>query len=256
MAFILSKILGLMLSPVSWITIVFIVSLILFIRKRKIARIWFIASFSVFFVFSNPLFVNAVFYAWEKNWLKETPKEKYNYAIVLSGMVTWDSEYNRLNFGKSVDRVLQAAELYHSNRIDKIILSGGNASIITEQPPESILLKRFLLRINVPDTCIITEDKSRNTHENAVYTKIQIRKHLSGHPKSVLITSAYHMKRSLACFHKQKVDVTPCPVDFYVPQLKTDIKSLLLPSSEAFAKWEILLHEWFGILYYKIRGYM
>ncbi len=256
MAFIISKIFNFLVSPVAWIAISAIVSVFLLVKKRKNVRLWIFVTIALFFVFTNPFIINLAFHNWEKPWLKNIHEKHYDYAVVLSGMVSYDKQHDRFNFGQSADRVLKAATLFHSQRIDKILLSGGNASITTKQPPEAVLLKRFLLSLNVPDSCIITENKSRNTHENALYTKNAIESGFSRQAQGLLITSAYHMSRATACFQAQRICITPCPVDFYVPQLKTDIGSLIVPSVEALSKWDILLHEWLGLLYYKTRGFI
>jgi uncharacterized SAM-binding protein YcdF (DUF218 family) len=258
MFYILSKLIGILVSPLIWILIGILISGILTIKKSKYAIKSLIATILIATIFTNPFVANTAFHHWEKGMKKHAidTTQKYDIAVVLSGMVAYGENPKQSNFGQSVDRILEATRLYHAGIVSKILITGGNASIQYDQPPESEILQQFLTQMAVPDSAIIMEKQSRNTHENALYTAKLLRKLDMQSQTILLITSAYHMRRSIACFDKQHIKVTPAPVDFYAPTVKTDIANTLTPSLTALNQWDILLHEWIGILYYKLLGYM
>ena len=72
----------------------------------------------------------------------------------------------------------------------------------------------------------------------------------------LLITSAFHMRRSLACYRKAGLDIETFSTDFYGLQDKIFLTSILLPSIEGFIIWEKLFKEWTGFVAYKIAGYI
>ena len=106
----------------------------------------------------------------------------------------------------------------------------------------------------VPETDILYEDKSRNTHENAQFTK-QL---LAGQPqlkKLLLVTSAFHMRRAKACFEKEGVNVDHFTTDFYTTDRFFTLDKLLIPQEVYLYQWQILFHEILGDITYRIVGY-
>ena len=85
-----------------------------------------------------------------------------------------------------------------------ILLSGGSGYMFGQEPSEAIEIEQYLIRMGVPKNCILTEHQSRNTYENAVYSKKLIEQTFESAPSILLITSAFHMPRTKACFEKQK----------------------------------------------------
>ena len=97
--------------------------------------------------------------------------------------------------------------------------------------------------------------KSRNTHENALFLKPLLTQ-IFRDGKFILITSAAHMKRAGACFHKQGIPVLLFSTDRYSGPVKYDFDYLFLPSSATLFNWEKLIHEWVGMIGYLIMGYV
>ena len=101
---------------------------------------------------------------------------------------------------------------------------------------------------------ILIEDISRNTYENAKYAKELIIDHELKGP-FLLSTSACHMRRSLACFDKQELQVDAFPVDYLSGKREFNPDRLFRPKSHVLKSWNALIHEWVGFLFYKIAGY-
>ena len=166
MFFWLSKILQYLISPLTWIVIIFILSFCF--KSEKAKKGLRITVFVLLLIFTNPLLVNICLDAWEQDRTPETElTERYDYGIVLTGMIFYDTEYDKIEFGQSTDRILEAVRLYYAGRINKIFISGGSGLLLDQTHKESQLLKDYLTSINVPEEDIIIETESRNTHENA-----------------------------------------------------------------------------------------
>ena len=70
--------------------------------------------------------------------------------------------------------------------------------------------------------------------------------------KFLLITSAGHIKRAQLCFKKAGLAITPYPTDCIQSYRNLSIEYILIPRSEAFYKWEDLIHEWIGYVVYRM----
>jgi uncharacterized SAM-binding protein YcdF (DUF218 family) len=94
--------------------------------------------------------------------------------------------------------------LYKLGKIKKILISGGSGSLLYPDESESEDLYDFCMIAGVRKKDILLENQSRNTHENAIYSlKIIEEENIEG--KVLLITSAFHMRRSIGCFKKEKI---------------------------------------------------
>lgn len=110
----------------------------------------------------------------------------------------------------AANRFLMALRLQKAKDLP-ILLSGG--TILKGDANESEIEKRMLLSLGVPENKIFMDDKSRNTAENAAFSR-QICEH-QGWKKPILVTSAFHMPRSVRFFTRQGMDVTPYPCDYH-----------------------------------------
>ncbi|MZQ83318.1 YdcF family protein [Paenibacillus sp. 5J-6] len=91
-------------------------------------------------------------------------------------------------------RVPKAVELYHSNRANKILMSGGQSVI-----PESVVMKEAAIKLGVKESDIIIETNSRNTKENVIYSRNMIDKlfGLKNINRIILVTNFFHLRRCL-----------------------------------------------------------
>ena len=243
--FVLSKLLGYLLNPFVW---VFILLLIAYISgKRK--RYWVRVAFYTLMVFSNPWLADHAIGLIEYPYQSET--SKHDIAIMLTGSTNpYIDEPPGVHFESGADRFTTTLQLYHTGAIEKILITGGSGQLLTDYK-EAILLGSLATELGVPDSVIILEPNARNTYENALFTrKLMDSLQLNN---AILVTSAYHMTRSLACFEKQGIDVSPLPTDFR--SASTGMRSWV-PTLEALDQWQTILHELVGLAYYWIRGYI
>jgi uncharacterized SAM-binding protein YcdF (DUF218 family) len=252
--FIISKIIAFLFNPLFWIGLLIICAIVL---KNKIkARKFLISAAILFFLFTNNFIIDMLLRGWETEIVSYNElKPNYDVGVVLGGgMVNIDRPNDRLIFRNNPDRFLQALDLYHKKRINKILISSGAGTMLFRYVNESELLKRFLIENNVPVSAVIIDNKSDNTHENALFTKDLLKKNNLN--SVLLITSATHMRRSKGCFKKQQILVDAYPTDKLVSIWRYDPEYLLIPDFEALKRWSILIHEVTGYLVYKILGYL
>lgn len=255
MFFALSKIIGVLLNPLVWTILLLLCSLL--VKKYKLKKRLVQVTIFVLLIFSNGFIINEAMLLWEKQPVAEQDlKVEYDFGVVLSGMVWSDSAAGKVNFLQSSDRIWQAVSLYKKGKIHKILISGGDAGFFARYEEEALILKDFLIGIGIPASDILTELKSRNTWENALYCK----EYLSGigalNSDLLLITSATHMRRAQKCFEKLQLHPDIYPVDSYSGTRKYDLEHLIIPNILNLQKWDILLHEIFGMISYKIAGYV
>lgn len=250
MFFLLSKILSFLIDPLFWVVVFLLAS---FLHKRKYLRRRFLTFGLLFLIlFSNPFIYKFINDLWSVKYI--VPKEKYDYGILLGGMLDIESTPENILFLKNNDRLLNTIELFSKKRIKKILISGASGSL-TSKLKEAEILKKYLIKIGIPDSCVFSENSSKNTYENAVYCDKKLTQiHKSKVINCLIITSDYHMRRSLACFKKTNLHADP-----YVKKPLTkhfDLEYIIVPQSSALFSWKILLHEIVGYYTYKILNYI
>ena len=206
MFFIVSKLLGYLLSPVLWIIALLIVGLITRNPRRKKRVV--LAAVILFLFFTNSFIIGGLTRIWSAEGKRyEEIKPVYDVGIVLGGStISFEESINRKIYNGNIDRIIQAVELYKQGRIKKIMITGASGNLVYADLSESQLLKEFLEMIEIPDSVILVEPEARNTYENALFCKRILER--EGSTQSVLlITSSLHMRRSMACFRKQGLNV-------------------------------------------------
>jgi uncharacterized SAM-binding protein YcdF (DUF218 family) len=255
MFFLVSKILSFLTIPLNWVFGLLGYSLL---AKTKHARLLQFTSLLLLYFFSIELVLNPLFKVWEYPmvWYKDVPAEQYDAAIVLGGVCAPGKKPDdRTHFPGSPDRLMHALQLYKLGKVKKIIITGGSGELIGKKTPEATYLVNVLGLCEVNPADILVENKSKNTRENAAFTKTMLEKEFGVGRKHLLVTSAYHMRRSIACFQKADMNVTPFSVDSLATETD-NILSHLLPNQWAMGKWGILIHEIIGYVSYWLMGYI
>ena len=184
-------------------------------------------------------------------------------VIVVLGGGTEPAYYPRLGVevNNAGDRVLAAAELFRQDKAPNILLSGGNIAWFSNgksTPAEE--MADILEFTGVPHNVLWLEKESRNTYENAVFSKAILQEH--NIKKILLVTSAMHMPRSVALFEKQGFEVIPMPVDYSITKDNENSKSFLstiigfIPSAGNLASTTNALKEYLGIFTYHLQGWL
>lgn len=142
-------------------------------------------------------------------------------------------------------RIVTAVRLQKKLDIPVIISSG---MVFPWEKSEAIIGKRFLVDLGVPASKIIVEDKSRDTIENARYSKELCEQYRFKKP--LLVTSALHMKRAMLSFKKFSLDVTPFPVNLHKGKDRSYVWMDYIPGNQENAA--LSLREYMGLIFYRI----
>jgi uncharacterized SAM-binding protein YcdF (DUF218 family) len=252
MFFILSKILVFIITPIVWIIVLLFFSLFSKIEtRRKKCLKW---SLGLVLFFSNGFIFNEAMRMWEIPATRFEDLKRYDAGIVLGGISVYDEDLDRAQFTRNNDRLMQAIELYKRGFIQKIIFTGGSGRISHPEMKEGNYINRYLLYMGVPQKDFLIESESQNTRENATMTKVLLdKKNMKG--DFLLITSAFHMRRSLGCFNKAGITVTHYSTDRYSGPRKYEFDHVFIPDVSIINDWTNLIHEIVGFITYKMLGY-
>lgn len=254
MFFVLSKVLAIFVRPITWIIVLLLWAH--FSKKPKRKKSFFIAAVVLLIFFSNQYISNRVMLWWEPAPVPIATMDTYDVGIVFSGVTKGGkSPRDRVYFNRGADRITHTLQLYREGKIKNILVSGGlgfqqvSGSVAAER------LRNFLLMAGVPDSVIVVEPDAVNTYENAVKASKILNEQFPDQ-KYLLITSAFHMKRSSMCLRKQGVEFDEFPAGFRSNRSTMNFDDLLIPTAESIERWEKIAKELAGIVTYKVMGYL
>lgn len=148
------------------------------------------------------------------------------------------------------DRVLETLRLAELFPTARVVLTGGSGRLGGDAESEASIASRLLQALGVSPERLVLEEASRNTDENALLTNRLV---AGDNGAMVLVTSAYHMPRSVGLFRQAGLAVIPWPVDYrstVAPGLALDIDSPL----RNVVTISVALREWIGLLIYAATG--
>lgn len=148
----------------------------------------------------------------------------------------------------TMQRMVTGARLHRRLGVP-IVISGGKVY----QTGVSItnIAKRFLIDLGIPPKTVILENRSRDTYENALYCKAICDQ--KGFTRPAVVTSGYHIKRSILSFEKVGLDPIPFPCAITTWHNKKFSWRSYLPTAGALETTSDALHEWIGLTYFKMR---
>ena len=240
--------------PVSWLLALFIAALFAPVKYKKRTLL---AGIIGLYFYCTDVLLHPLFKRWEYPmvWYKDIAPT-YDAAIVLGGMAAPGKlPDDRTHFPGSPDRLMHALQLYKLGKVKKIIISGGSGELTGKRIPEAQYLANVLLLCHMDTSDILFESQSRNTRENALYSKALIDAHFPKDAKFLLVTSGFHMRRSIGCFQKVGIPVKAFPVNSF-SQESGPFVGRLLPDPWIPGKWQIFIHEFVGYLTYLLAGYI
>lgn len=132
----------------------------------------------------------------------------------------------------------------------KLVHSGGSGLLMRQDLNESTVTRQFLAEQGVDVARVLFEDRSRNTYENALFSKELLQPNKG--EVWLLITSAFHMPRAMGIFRSLDWEMRPYPVDY-----QTDGEGLSLDSislGDGVSLFDRAVREWLGLIAYRILG--
>jgi uncharacterized SAM-binding protein YcdF (DUF218 family) len=149
---------------------------------------------------------------------------------------------------ESLTRLVECVRIYRLLGGSKIVLSGGAAY---DSLPEARIFAKIATILNVNARDLVLDEASRDTEEQA-----QNVRPIVGHDRFILVTSAYHMPRSMAAFKKLGLNPIPAPTYHLVNEKQMNDPKNFYPSSMGIFKAENAIHEYLGLLWLKMRNMM
>jgi uncharacterized SAM-binding protein YcdF (DUF218 family) len=151
----------------------------------------------------------------------------------------------------AAERMTASAALALKYPQARLIFSGGTGTLVYDGPTEGELARRFYASLGIPADRIAIEEESRDTAENAVLTKPLAA------PKPgerwLLVTSAYHMPRSIGVFRRVGFAVEAYPVDYRTRGIE-DLARPFPSLGEGLRRGDTAMREWIGLLMYRLAG--
>jgi uncharacterized SAM-binding protein YcdF (DUF218 family) len=177
--------------------------------------------------------------------------------VVLSGgsatVVGQDREFGVLT-PDSLSRVLETSRIFHMLPDARIVAAGAPipSSPPSDTIPDALIMRSTLASMGVPADRVVLEVQGHNTHEQARNVAPILRQY--GAQRFVLVTSSFHMRRAEACFRAE--GLTPIPaISTYGPD-ESSLGDYLVPNPAALQLSQWVLHEYVGLAYYRMRGWI
>jgi uncharacterized SAM-binding protein YcdF (DUF218 family) len=152
---------------------------------------------------------------------------------------------------EAAERMTEAVALARLYPQALLVFSGGSAALVDSSAREADVARQLWRELGVPESRMIFEDRSRNTFENAAFTRRLV------DPKPgedwLLVTSAYHMPRAIGIFRALGMNPIAFPVDYRTLGSNADF----LPPADgslAIRNFEAAAREWLGLLVYRLTG--
>ena len=252
--FYTSKLIWLLVSPDSLLLILILLSLILLYLGKNKPGIYLLSVTSALFI------IVAFFPVGE--WLlhplesrfqtNPTLPEQVDGIVVLSGAENAELSYlwHQNEFNAAIERDLAFIELAKKHPEAKLIFTGGTGSLINQKFKGADVAQKLFQQLSSNYEKIIFERESRNTYENVIFSK-----KLAGPIKNenwILITTSWHMPRSVGIFCKADWPVIPYPVDH-----QTKKGNLFRIDFDLVTNLDVLktgIKEWIGLIAYYFSG--
>lgn len=244
--------------PGSIILAVFLISILFLFNRKKLAT--FFSIFLIFFLFllSSWFGEYILLRPLEDDYvrLQEELKNNLNLSnpviVVLGGGLIENSLAEKT--GKTEIGEVTLARLYGAYGIYREIqcpiwVSGGSVPGYSGDVPSAEIMEEVLIKMGIPPNNIFQESESRTTFENALLTIKEIKE--EGYQEIILVTSALHMRRSVQSFENSEITIIPAPVNYLFENTQPGLLNIL-PNRFSFDHNLRALHEWIGLLYYKI----
>ena len=240
----LHKILPFFLSPLGFLIFFLIMSL--FFRQRLMVLI----SLLILLISSNAYVGNYLFSTLEGPYKPLSMKSinESDAVVVLSGMINQVGKKENIKYEwLDPDRFFAGVRLIKNNKSKLLIFTAGQLPWTKEWRPEGDILKDKAIEFGIDKNKILVSAKVKNTYEES----LKILQLIPRGSSIILVTSAFHMKRSKFLFEKQGFKVNPFPVDFKMSNNNSTILDII-PSLGAMSKTSLFIRENIGRLYYKI----
>lgn len=187
----------------------------------------------------------------EQRFPRPVPPDRVAGIIVLGGFEDIEVSLGRgvLAINDSAERLTEGLLLARRYPEARLAFTGGEASLLPQDRTAAPAVESFYGAAGIEPRRIVLESRSRTTYENALYLRDML------HPKPgerfILVTSAFHMPRSVGVFRRQGFDVVPWPVD-YRTEGWVDAAMFSSRITSGLVRLDYVVKEWIGLVAYRL----
>ena len=254
MFFIVSKIVGIFAQPLNLMALFLGIAGSLFhLRKARIAKYIFLFVGLFFVLFGYTQFSDLALSILERQYKQPelTRLEKESLGIIILGGTTSRHKQVKKNWyhlNSSAERITEAVILSKKHPSALLVFTGGSGHLVGREGEEALAFRTLFEQMDAITNEVLLETEAKNTWQNATNTIAMVKnRNIS---TWLLVTSAFHMTRSVGSFEKAGLEVIAWPTDYRAETLK--FPWITANSTEQFSKMNILFHELIGLLAYKL----
>jgi len=255
MFFVVSKVLGFVAQPSNVIALLCILGAALWLLQRRRAGIRvLLLGVALLLVFGYSPVSNVLLLSLSERFPKwQSDGHEPDGIIVLGGAI--DSEVSAargaIELDSSAERILAMLQLARQFPHARIVFSGGSGKLIETPVAEAPFAARLLREFDLDGGRVVLDSDSRTTSENAAFVRHLVGSNAGG--RWLLVTSAFHMPRSVGVFRAAGFDVEAYPVDWRTRGW-VDVAKPFSRLSSGLARSDVAMHEWIGLVIYWLAG--
>jgi uncharacterized SAM-binding protein YcdF (DUF218 family) len=253
--FALSKTLGIMLLPTNFlIGAGFLGAILLATRFASFGRKLLTASAVLLAICAFSPLGNCLLYPLEQRFPPwDAARGAPDGIIVLGASIEAElsAAHGTAVVRSAPDRIIAAAALAQRYPNARVVFSGGSANLISNDAREADYAGAVFESLGIAKSRLTMERRSRNTLENAEFSKALVAP--KGGERWLLVTSAFHMPRSVGLFRQAGFDVEPYPVDWRVGG-RDDLFAFSNVAVDGLGRTDLAVREWIGLMAYRVTG--
>lgn len=247
MEFFLKKLISSFLAPLSLgLFLLFLGLFYLYIKSYKRAKVFLSLGFIWIVLISYAPFSNTIIQPLENNYTRFESKNHQNisYIAVLGSYHHSNEKFSVVSQGSGVglQRLNEGISIYKKYPQSKLILTGYKGH---DKLSHAIVQKNIAIALGVPSKDIIINSNPKDTKEEAIIIKRIVKT-----DSFVLVTSAAHMTRAIQIFNQIGLTPIAAPTNY----LGLNFKFISRLRASEIQKTESAMHEYFGIVYYKLKA--
>lgn len=253
--FLIKKFISSLLLPLPFSLMLISIGCLLLLTKNKIkiGRIFVITGFFLLSAFGySTIPAENLIKGFEDTYppvinYHDDPGVKW--IVVLGGGYLQDPLFpvtDQISFASLV-RLSEGIRIHNQLPNSKIIISSGK--MLGASVSGSRLMANLALEFGVNESELVLESGSKDTQSQALNINKIVEK-----DRFILVTSALHMPRAMAMFKKHEMNPVPAPISFIVKGQRKLSPNSFFPTVEGLEKSGLVIHEYLGIAWAKIRG--
>lgn len=243
--FFVRKVLTFILLPVG-LTVLLLAAALLFKRLRLVAAALIVVGLTGMPLVGD-LLIGVLEGQYPRVAIQECPRAEA--IVVLGGIVHgWIDGRRVAEWSEAVDRYEQGVLLKQAGKAPLLVLSGGRLRGLSDEAWEGEAMRQSAIVRGVKaDEIRVVRDVAVTADEARAVAAL-------GFERVVLVTSAFHMPRSVFLFQKAGLEVVPFPVDYQTHERFEFDPLQLVPNADGLGKSERAMKEFYGLLYYRLTG--